>query len=82
MEGQDVAAGHSAMGAVPYLSPAFVCCGSALPTLGERKGGTSVFHAVAWLQDLEDLSCIAQDPESSPWQGHQLGSRVAALLEV
>lgn len=83
-EGQDVATGCAAVGAVPCLSPAFVkiCCGSVLPTLGERKREESVFHAMVWLQDLEDLSYIAQSPESSPWQGHQLGSRVAALSLV
>lgn len=71
------------MGAVPCLSPAFVKMPVVvLPTLGERKGGKSVFQAMAWLRYLEGLSSIAQDPDSSPWQGHQLGSRVAALLEV
>lgn len=75
--------GPLAVGAVPCLSPAFVKMSVVvLPTLGERKGGKSVFHAMAWLQYLEDVSNIAQDPESSPWQGHQLGSRVATLLEV
>lgn len=70
-------------GSSSLLSPAFVKMSVVvLPTLGETKGGKSVFHAMAWLQYLEDLSNIVQDPESSPWQGHQLGSRVAALLEV
>lgn len=76
--------GHRALcsGSSSLSVPSFckdVCRGSVLPALGERRGGKRVFHARAWLQDLEDLSYIAQNPQSSSWQGHQLGSRVAAL---
>lgn len=79
--------GHRALhsGSSSLFVPSFskdVCRGSVLPTLGERKGGKSVFPAMAWLKDLENLFYIAQNPESSPWQGHQLGGRVAALSEV
>lgn len=66
-----IGCGHRALrsGSSSLFVPSFskdVCCGSVLPTLGERKGGKSVFPAMAWLKDLENLSYVAQNPESSP----------------